>query len=63
MRVVKLGPFRVELPRGSKLVFVKRDMGQINEQHRHFKEWSFSELDGEGDSILTSLKLLFTLQQ
>jgi hypothetical protein len=27
----------LSLPRGSKLVFVKRIMGQTNEQQRHFK--------------------------
>ncbi len=45
------------------MVFVKRDMGQTNERQRHFNEWPISELHGEVDSIQTSLKLLFTLQQ
>jgi hypothetical protein len=27
------------ISRGSKLVFVKRDMGPTNEQQRHFNEW------------------------
>jgi hypothetical protein len=38
-------------------------MGQTNEQQRHFNEGPISELHGEIDSIQTSLKLLFTLQQ
>ncbi len=38
-------------------------MDQANEQQRQFNEWSISELHGEVDSIQTSLKLLFTLQQ
>jgi hypothetical protein len=45
------------------MVFVKRDVSQTNEQQRHFNEWRISELDGEVDSIKTSLKLFFTLQQ
>jgi hypothetical protein len=51
------------LPRWSKLGFVKRDMGQTNEQQRHFSEWPISELHEEVDSIQNSLKLLFTSQQ
>jgi hypothetical protein len=43
--------------------FFKRDMGQTNEQQRHFNEWPISELHGEVDSIQTSLKQLFTSQQ
>jgi hypothetical protein len=38
-------------------------MGQTNEQQRHFNEWLIGEMHGEVDSIQTSLKLLFTLQQ
>jgi hypothetical protein len=38
-------------------------MGQTNEQWRHVKELPISELHGQVDSIQTSLKLLFTLQQ
>jgi hypothetical protein len=49
--------------RAKKLVFVKRDMSQTNEQQRRCNEWPISELLGEVDSIQTSLKLLFTLQQ
>ncbi len=49
---------------GSKLLFVKKDMGQTSEHQRHF-EWPIIDLHGEVrvDSIQTSLKLLFTLQQ
>ncbi len=38
-------------------------MGQATEQWRHFNERPISELHGEVDSIQTSLKLLFILQQ
>jgi hypothetical protein len=41
------------LLRGLKLVFVKRDMGQTNEQQRRFNEWPIRELLGEVDSIQT----------
>jgi hypothetical protein len=53
------------LLRGSNLVFVKRDMGQTNNQHqRHFNAWPISELRWERyiDSIQTSLKLYFCNQ-
>jgi hypothetical protein len=43
------------LPVGSKLVFVEREMGQTNEQQRHFNKWPISELLGEVDYIQTSL--------
>jgi hypothetical protein len=36
---------------------------QTNEQQRRFNEWPIRELLGEGDSIQTSLKLLFAFQQ
>ncbi len=49
--------------RESKLNFVKRDMGQTNEQQRHFNEWPIRELHGEVDSIQISLQLLLTSQQ
>jgi hypothetical protein len=49
--------------RGSKLVFFNKDMGQTNEQQRHFNEWPISELHGEVDSFQNSLnystKMLF----
>jgi hypothetical protein len=54
------------LLKGLKLVFVKWDMahmGQATDQWRHFNERPISELHGEVDSIQTSLKLLFILQQ
>jgi hypothetical protein len=52
------------LPRGSKPVFIKKDMGAINEQQRYFNEWPISySYIGEVDSIQTSLELHFTLQQ
>jgi hypothetical protein len=47
----------------SKPVFYKRDFRSTDEQQRHFNEQPISELHGEVDSIQTSLKLLFTLQQ
>jgi hypothetical protein len=50
----------LSLPGGSKLVFVKSDLGQIYEQQRHFNEWPIRVLHGEVDSILASLKLFFT---
>ncbi len=54
---------RLILLTGSKLFFVKRDMGQTNEQWRHFNEWPISKMPGEVDSIQTGLKLLFASQQ
>jgi hypothetical protein len=51
------------LPSWSKLIFANRGMGQTTEQQDHFNEWPISELHGEVDSIHTSLKLIFTLQQ
>jgi hypothetical protein len=38
-------------------------MGHTNEQQRRLKESPISELQEEVESIHTSLKLLFTLQQ
>jgi hypothetical protein len=51
------------LPIKSKLVFVKRDLGQTNAAARHFNEWPISELHGAVDTIQTSLKLLYTSRQ
>ncbi len=48
---------------GQNQFFYKRDLGQTNEQQRHFNRYPISELHGEVDSIQTSLKLLFTLKQ
>jgi hypothetical protein len=48
---------------GQILVFDKRVLGQTNEHQRHFNDYVISVLYGEIDSIQTSLKLLFTLQQ
>jgi hypothetical protein len=45
------------LPRRSEVGFVEGDLGQTNEQKRHFK------LGGEVDSIQTSLITTFTFQQ
>jgi hypothetical protein len=47
----------------SKPVFVKKDLDQTNEQQRHFIEQPISEFHEKVDSIQTSLKQLFTLQQ
>jgi hypothetical protein len=47
------------LPRRAKPVFDERDLGQTNEQQRHFNEEPISELHGKVDSIQTSLKLPF----
>ncbi len=41
--------------------FCQKRYGQTYEQQRHLNEWSISEL--EADSIQTSLKQLFTIQQ
>jgi hypothetical protein len=45
------------------MVFVKRDIGQTNEQRRHYNEWPINEVHGEVDFIQTSLKPLFASQQ
>jgi hypothetical protein len=37
---------------GQKLVFVKKYLGQTNEQKPHFNEWPISDFHGEVDSIL-----------
>jgi hypothetical protein len=46
-----------------KIGICQRDFGQTNEQQRHLNEQPISELHWEVDSIQTSLKLLFALQQ
>jgi hypothetical protein len=44
--------------------FCQRDLGQTNEQQRHFNEQPISELDWKVDLIPTSLKLpCHTVQQ
>ncbi len=43
--------------------FCQKDFCQTNEHQRHWNELAISDLHWEEDSIQTSLKLLFTLQQ
>jgi hypothetical protein len=47
----------IDLPRRSKPVLDKRDLGQTNEQQSHFNEKLISELHVEVGSIQTSARI------